>query len=96
MTRYQVDSEAVLVTTSAVQATIGRIQGEVASLHGQLVHLQGSWSGPAATAFQGVVTEWKSTEQRVSDVLESIGKALGAAGTQYADIETQNARLFAP
>ena len=36
MTRYQVDSEAVLSATAAVQGSIGRIQAEVAGLHGQL------------------------------------------------------------
>lgn len=94
MTRYQVDSEAVLSATNAVRSSIGRIQAEVSGLHGQLVNLQGSWSGQAANAFQGVVVDWKTTQQRVEESLNAINLALGQAGQQYADIEAANARLF--
>lgn len=95
MTRFQVDSEAVFNTTTAVRNTITRIQSEVAGLHGQLTNLQSSWTGSAATAFQSVVTDWKATQQRVEESLAAINQALSHAGQQYADIEAQNARLFA-
>jgi WXG100 family type VII secretion target len=94
MSRYQVDSEAVLGATSAVRTSISRIQSEVAGLHSQLTNLQGSWSGQAATAFSGVVADWKVTQQRVEESLAAINQALGQAGQQYADIESANARLF--
>jgi len=94
MTRYQVDSDAVLSATGAVRASIARIQAEVAGLHGQLTNLQGSWTGQAATAFAGVVTDWKATQQRVEESLAAINHALAQAGQQYADIEAANARLF--
>ncbi len=94
MTRYQVDSEAVLGATGAVRTTIGHIQAEVSSLHGQLTNLQGSWTGQAATAFHAVVTDWKATQQRVEESLAAINQALSQAGQQYADIEAANARLF--
>jgi 6 kDa early secretory antigenic target len=94
MTRYQVDSEAVATTTAAVRAAIGRIQGEVGALHSQLVNLQSSWTGQASSAFQGVVTDWKATQQRVEENLSNISLALAQAGRVYDDIEQQNARLF--
>ena len=94
MTRYQVDSDAVMGATGAVRSSISRIQGEVSGLHSQLVDLQSSWSGQASTAFQSVVTEWNQTQQRVEEVLSSISVALGQAGQQYAEIEAANARLF--
>ncbi len=94
MTRYQVDSEAVLNATGAVRTSIGRIQSEVSGLHGQLTNLQGSWSGQAATAFQAVVNDWKSTQLRVEESLAAINQALSQAGQQYAEIEANNARLF--
>ena len=95
MTRYQVDSEAVISATSAVRSTIGRLQAEVAALNGQLTSLQGSWSGQAATAFQAVVGDWRATQQRVEESLGTINTALAQAGQQYAEIEAANARLFA-
>jgi early secretory antigenic target protein ESAT-6 len=94
MTRYQVDSDAVMAATGAVRSSISRIQGEVSGLHGRLIDLQSSWSGQASTAFQTVVTEWNQTQQRVEEVLSSINTALGQAGQQYAEIEAANARLF--
>ncbi|MFC5500629.1 WXG100 family type VII secretion target [Lysinimonas soli] len=94
MTRYQVDSEAVVAATGNVRAAVGRIQAEVSGLHSQLVNLQSSWSGQAATAFQGVVGDWKATQQRVEESLAHINAALAQAGQLYADVEQQNARLF--
>jgi early secretory antigenic target protein ESAT-6 len=94
MTRYSVDSEAVLSTSAAAQATIGRIQAEVGTLLGQRVSLAGSWTGAAATAFQGAVAEWKATQQRVEENLVGLTAALGSAAQQYAEIESVNARLF--
>jgi 6 kDa early secretory antigenic target len=95
MTRYQVDSEAVISTTGAVRGSIGRIQAEVEGLHGQLTNLQGSWTGQAAAAFQVVVNDWKATQVRVEEALAAITTALGQAGQHYAEIEESNARLFA-
>jgi WXG100 family type VII secretion target len=94
MTRYQVDSEAVLAATGSVRGSIARIQSEVGALHGRLTDLQGSWTGQAATAFQSVITEWKATQQRVEESLGSISQALAHAAQQYAEIESSNARLF--
>jgi 6 kDa early secretory antigenic target len=94
MTQYQVDSEAVLGATATVRTAMGRIQGEVGSLLGQLVNLQSSWTGQAASAFQGVVTEWKATQQRVDENLAAINQALGAAAQHYSEAEEANARLF--
>lgn len=95
MTRYQVDSEAVLGAHGAIRTTMSRIEAEGASLKGQLVSLQSSWTGPAATAFQSVVTEWTATQQRVEQSLAAIGQALGRAGQHYAEVELANARMFA-
>ena len=94
MTRYQVDSDAVIATTSTARGYIGRIQGEVAGLQGQLVALQGSWTGSAASAFQALVADWSATQQRVEQSLGALTEALAHAGQHYAEIEHQNARLF--
>ena len=94
MASYQVDSEAVLSAHGAIQNTMSRIEAEAANLKSQLMNLQGSWTGAAAMAFQGVVGDWTATQQRVEQSLHSIGTALGAAGRQYADVELANARMF--
>jgi early secretory antigenic target protein ESAT-6 len=95
MTRFQVDSEAVISATASVQATMERIQGEASSLLNQLVGLEGSWSGVAATAFQSIAADWRSTQQRLDSSLGNIANALSIAGQQYAEAESANLRLFA-
>ncbi|WBU37857.1 WXG100 family type VII secretion target [Homoserinibacter sp. YIM 151385] len=94
MTRYQVDSEAVVQATATAQATIGRIQQEVGGLHGQLSDLQSSWTGDASAAFQAILADWTATQRRVEESLSGIATALGSAGRQYAEVEQHNARLF--
>jgi early secretory antigenic target protein ESAT-6 len=95
MTRYQIDSEAVAAATVSVQAAASRIQSDVTGLHSRLVELQGSWTGQAAAAFQTVVTDWTATQRRVEESLQLLTTALAQAGQHYAEIELQNARLFA-
>jgi 6 kDa early secretory antigenic target len=95
MTSYQVDSDAVMTTTGAARASISRIQSEVSGLGGQLTGLQSTWTGQASAAFQSAVMDWRSTQQRVEEVLTALAHALAQAGQQYADIEAANTRLFA-
>jgi 6 kDa early secretory antigenic target len=94
MTRYTVDSEAVAAAAAAITATVGRLQGEAGALHSQLDQLQGSWTGQAAQAFQGVVQQWHTTQTNLEQALAGIDRALRSAGEQYVQIETANARLF--
>lgn len=94
MTRYQVDSEAVVAANGTIRAAMGRIQGEVSGLLGQLTSLQSSWTGQAAAGFQTVVGDWKATQARVDESLALISTALGQAGQSYAEVEAANARLF--
>lgn len=94
MTRYQVDSEEVFSASAMARATGERIEAEVSAMLTQLTNLQSSWSGQAATAFQGVIADWRATQQHVAASLVGINTALGQAGQQYADIEQTNARLF--
>lgn len=94
MTQYSVDSEAVASTTAAARLSVARIQSEVEGLHRQLAALQSSWTGTAAGAFQVVVDDWRITQSRVEQSLDSITLALAQAGQQYADVEAANAGLF--
>lgn len=95
MTQYRVDSAAVLAQASAAQASVTAIQAEVARLHSRLTGLQESWQGSAASAFQGVLADWRATQQRVEESLAGISQALQHAGRQYDEAERANLGLFA-
>ena len=56
--------------------------------------LQNSWRGQASTSFQGVVADWRGTQDRVRQSLQDIGTALSSAGQQYSEVEQRAARMF--
>ncbi len=94
MSVYQVDSARVLQASTAVQTSAQQIGDEVERMMRHLLDLQGSWTGQAATSFQGVVTDWRSTQERVRVCLQDIQRALAAAGRQYAEVESATAAMF--
>ena len=96
MTRYQVDSEQVLLAASQARATIERLNAEVQSLNSHLHALSSSWSGPAASAFVAVHATWQTTQLRVEENLHSLSVSLSHAGRHYQDMEAANTRLFQP
>jgi WXG100 family type VII secretion target len=94
MTTFHIDSAAVDAAALAARGTIARLQAEILALHANLSGLQASWTGPAATAFQGVVARWRHTQSRLESELATINEALALASRQYADIELAHVRMF--
>ena len=94
MTRYSVDSDEVLTAAAHARATIQRINADVATLNSQLLALGGSWSGPAAAAFQSVHQSWRNTQVAVEESLSALTHSLASAGAHYRDMELANQRLF--
>ncbi len=94
MSRFQVDSEQVASAATAVQGSVQAITSEVDRMMRLLLDLQGSWQGQAASSFQGVVTDWRSTQERVKASLEEINRALSTAGQSYAETEAGAVRMF--
>ena len=94
VTRYHVDSDAVLAATAQAKTTISRVQSDLQSLTHSLHSLQASWGGHASTAFQSVFEQWRQTQVSVEGQLIALTEALGQAGRHYGELEAQNARLF--
>ncbi|MFC5997853.1 WXG100 family type VII secretion target [Quadrisphaera sp. GCM10027208] len=94
MSRFEVDSARVAAASAAVNGSVGAISTEVDRMMRNLLDLQNSWRGTAATQFQGLVTDWRGTQERVRQSLEDISRALQAAGQQYAEVEQANTRMF--
>lgn len=95
MGRFVVDSDAIQSAESMMRSTAGRLQSDTAAMISQLQSLQESWSGGASSAFQSVLQEWRSMQQQLEEALASLNQALFTAGTQYADTEAANTRMFA-
>ncbi|WP_424463091.1 WXG100 family type VII secretion target [Pseudoclavibacter helvolus] len=94
MAVYTVDSEQLQLAVTSTQASIGRVQAEVAALLGNLTALEGSWTGEAATAFQGLVQQWRATQTQVESSISAINAALGSASASYGTVEGDVRRLF--
>ncbi len=94
MAVYMVDSEQLQLAVTNTQSSIGRVQAEVAALLGNLTALEGSWSGEAAAAFQGLVQQWRSTQAQVELSISAINGALGSASASYGTVEGDVRRLF--
>lgn len=91
---FSVDSDAVMTATASIRATSDRLQTDTAAMLGQLTHLQGSWTGSASIAFQGVVERWRAAQRDLDAALEEIGSALAVTGQQYAQTELAAAGMF--
>ncbi|NQX14161.1 WXG100 family type VII secretion target [Microbacteriaceae bacterium VKM Ac-2855] len=94
MTSYQINSDELVAANSSIHGAMERVRAEVAGLMGQLTALEGSWTGQASAAFQGVVANWRATQVQVDDSMSMINQALGHAAQQYADVERANANMF--
>ncbi|MCT9821099.1 WXG100 family type VII secretion target [Microbacterium sp. W1N] len=94
MAVFSVDSDQVMVATAGIRATGDRLQADTAAMLAQLTQLQGSWTGTASVAFQGVVERWRAAQRDLDAALADIGAALGHVGAQYAQTELTAAGLF--
>ncbi|WP_062077901.1 WXG100 family type VII secretion target [Demequina globuliformis] len=94
MTQYNVD--AAEVATAAAQAhTSGEaIRTEVTAMMAHLTSLEGTWQGGAATAFAGVLDQWRAAQAQVEMALNSLSGALNQAAEHYAGAEDAAAQLF--
>ncbi|WP_062136228.1 WXG100 family type VII secretion target [Demequina aestuarii] len=94
MTRYHVDAAEVAHASSRASASAETIRGEVAAMMGHLTALEGSWQGGAATAFAGVLDQWRGAQVQVEQALDALTVALSQAAEHYQSAEDTAARLF--
>jgi WXG100 family type VII secretion target len=92
--RYEVDSDQVAQASAAAGRSVAAVRTEVAGLLRHLTDLQSVWRGGAATAFDGLLADWSTTQQRVEASLDQITAALAAAASTYAEAEQNASRLF--
>ncbi len=92
--QFSVDTERIAAASGDIARLSADIEGQVGVMMHRLTALQEAWTGSASAQFQGVVAQWRGTQQQVRASLDSIGQVLGAAGAQYAEAEAQATRMF--
>ena len=88
------DTDRIAAAAGDVARISAEIEGQVGVMLARLTGLQDAWTGTASAQFQGVVAQWRGTQQQVRASLDSIGQVLGAAGSQYAEAEANATRMF--
>ncbi len=96
MTRFHVDAAEVASASAFATRSAESIRGEVAAMVAHLSALEGTWQGGAATAFTGVLEQWRGAQAQVEQALDSLSIALSQAAEQYQSAEDAAARLFTP
>ncbi|MDO5503155.1 MAG: WXG100 family type VII secretion target [Actinomycetia bacterium] len=91
---FHVNTERIQSASTDIASISAELESLVGTMLSRLTALQDAWTGTAANRFQGVVQEWRGTQQQVRASLDSIGSALGQAGTHYAEAEAANERMF--
>ena len=94
MSLFAVDSEALAAKSAEVQGTIERLRADVNGMQAGLASLGEIWRGTASANFQSLVADWRATQARVEESLDSINQALAFASAQYAETEAANTSLF--
>ncbi|UFU07224.1 WXG100 family type VII secretion target [Ruania halotolerans] len=95
MARFEVDSAEVARAGANARNSAVVIQTEVTNMMRHLTALQSSWRGGASTAFTGLLTDWRATQQQVESSLEQISMALDAGAREYEGAESNTMRMFA-
>lgn len=81
--------------SGAVARVSADVRGEHQTLKTQLAPLFGAdWSGAAAVQFTTLYDQFDVHAKGMSDALDGVGRLLGRAGTNYAEVEQQIAASF--
>jgi WXG100 family type VII secretion target len=92
----------LLVNFGQLQAAAGHIDAAIGALHTQLGDLESSakplistWDGSAQAAYQQRQQQWTRAAQDLTQILQSIRKALEESTQEYIQTEKTNTSLFA-
>ena len=92
---FSVDVAALQGASGDVARNAADIEASVATLVGRLNGLHGTWTGTAATEFEGVFSEWQSIQTRVREQLAILGQLMARASSTYQSTEDSVRGLFA-
>jgi 6 kDa early secretory antigenic target len=91
---FTVDTDRIQAAASDMSGIAVEIESAVSAMHARLTSLEGSWTGVAASEFQGLVAEWTALQGRVREDLAQIAALTSRASGTYADTEQGVRGLF--
>lgn len=87
----KVDTDDVASKASLVKSQASELESQLATLTSNMAALAETWTGTASSAFQSLYQTWKGQAAQMQSQLEAISVSLNSAGTNYANVEQQNA-----
>jgi WXG100 family type VII secretion target len=81
-----VDIQGMVAAQSAFQSAVDDTSRTRTQMESQITSLVASWSGDAATAYLGAMTEWMSEYDRVCQALKSMLDTLSSNTGLYAGV----------
>lgn len=89
MVRLAAQTEDIHSKAQTVQQEVADLEARLAKLTGAMSELHGTWQGSAASSFQELYSGWSNQAKSMRQTLESIGRSLNSAGSDYEHLEAQ-------
>jgi WXG100 family type VII secretion target len=90
----QVTPDSVQAAGRQIQMLSSQIEELINTLRTTATNVQSEWKGAASGAFESAMTDWNVAANRIHEAATTIGVATQTAGTNYADTESANTRMF--
>lgn len=91
---FAVDTARIAAASGDIDRIAGSIESEVRAMMAKLVALQDCWQGSASARFQGVMQDWRATEEQVRSSLQQVSSTLRLTGQDYEQVEATNRMRF--
>lgn len=89
MVRLAAQTEDIHSKAQTVQQEVADMEARLAKLTGAINELQSTWQGQASSSFHELYSTWSTQAKSMRQTLESIGRSLNSAGTDYEQLESQ-------
>ncbi len=86
----KVSTEDVQSKATAVARQVSELEAQLSTLSKDMSALATTWTGQAASSFQGLYAGWNKQATMIQKTLNDIGLSLKGAGSRYADAEAAN------
>jgi 6 kDa early secretory antigenic target len=92
--QYSVAPESVQAAGRQIQSLSADIETLIGQLRSTAMGVRGEWTGAANGAFEQAMNDWNAAASKIQQASQEIGVATQTAGTNYANTETNNTRMF--
>ncbi len=90
----QVSTPAISGGAQRFRTVADELLNQINVVGREIESLRGEWKGPAALQFDGLMGQWNSDAQNITQVLNEVVQRLNQANTSYEEVEGSIAKSF--